>query len=169
VLQYGTATTLPAAGVAFEGVFPGASVPGAVVYLGFPFETITTKSSRDTLMRRVFQFFDLLTGTGPMRDDGAYPDGFWLEQNYPNPFNPTTVIRFEIPGTRGQELGASDVRLVVYDLLGREVATLVNEALPAGKYHVDVDGSRFAGSSGVYFYRLEAGPYVQQRKMIFLK
>ena len=177
VLQYGTATTLPAAGVAFEGVFPGASVPGAVVYLGFPFETITIKSSRDTLVRRVFQFFDLLTSTGPMRDDGAYPDGFWLEQNYPNPFNPTTVIRFEIPGTRGHqpasglagELEASDVRLVVYDLLGREVATLVNEALPAGKYHVDVDGSRFAGSSGVYFYRLEAGPYVQQRKMIFLK
>ena len=91
---------------------------------------------------------------------GAIPGEFRLEQNYPNPFNPRTGVRFQVSGV-------SDVRLTVYDLLGREVAVLVNERKPAGTYTVQFDGSALA--SGVYFYRLTAGEFVQSRKMILLK
>ncbi len=88
------------------------------------------------------------------------PVTFSLSQNYPNPFNPTTGVRFQVPG-------ASDVKLVVYDILGREVATLVNERKAAGRYEVKFDGSGLA--SGVYIYRLTAGSFVQTRKMILLR
>ncbi len=88
------------------------------------------------------------------------PTRFSLNQNYPNPFNPTTVIRYQLPA-------ASTVRLSLYDLLGREVASLVNEQKPAGTYEVRFDGSGFA--SGIYLYRLTAGTYVESRKMILMK
>ena len=95
-------------------------------------------------------------------DDGprALPQEFTLEQNYPNPFNPTTTISYSIPK-------ASDVQLVVYDVLGREVMSLVNEKKEAGSYHVNFDGMNV--SSGVYFYRLKAGDHVQTQKMMLLK
>ncbi|MDE3059339.1 MAG: T9SS type A sorting domain-containing protein, partial [Bacteroidota bacterium] len=84
---------------------------------------------------------------------GNLPSLYSLSQNYPNPFNPTTTIRFAIPvSPRGQ---AEFVSLKVYDLLGREVATLVNEVKKAGSYTVTFDGSKLA--SGVYFYRMKAG------------
>ncbi len=85
---------------------------------------------------------------------------FSLDQNYPNPFNPRTGIRFQVSGT-------VDVKLAVYDLLGREVAVLVNEKKQAGSYEVSLDGSRL--SSGAYFYRLVAGNFVQTRKALLLK
>ena len=88
------------------------------------------------------------------------PTRFELEQNYPNPFNPTTVIS-------GQWPVASVVRLVVYDLLGREVAVLANGPYPAGKYTFKFDGSRLA--SGVYFYRLTAGSYTNTRSMLLVR
>lgn len=83
-----------------------------------------------------------------------------LAQNYPNPFNPTTTISYTIP-----EDGM--VTLKVYDVLGREVATLVNEAQKVGRYEVNFDASRLA--SGVYFYRLAAGSHVITKKMLMLK
>ena len=98
------------------------------------------------------------------------PERFELEQNYPNPFNPTTGIRYSIPsptGRDGQVTGNSNVRLVVYDLLGREVAVLVNGRMAAGTHEVRFDASRLA--SGVYFYRLTAGSYTATKSMIFLK
>ncbi len=161
-LHYGTTPSLPAAGVAFKGLFPGGAVPGAAAYFGFPFETITTKASRDTLMRRVFQFFGLLTSTGSTLDEAGRPLTFELEQNYPNPFNPTTTIRFTIPS--GMYDHAS---LRVYDLLGREVATLVNERKNPGSYQIAFDATGLP--SGVYFYRLGWGPFVQQRTMVLIK
>jgi len=88
------------------------------------------------------------------------PARFSLEQNYPNPFNPKTGVRFQVPGV-------SDVKLTVFDLLGREVAVLVNERKAAGSYEVGFDGSGLA--SGVYMYRLTAGSFVQSKKMILLK
>jgi hypothetical protein len=88
------------------------------------------------------------------------PTTYELSQNYPNPFNPTTGVRFQVPGV-------SDVKLIVYDILGREVATLVNERKAAGRYEVRFDASGLA--SGVYIYRLTAGSFVQTRKMILLK
>ena len=85
---------------------------------------------------------------------------FYLGQNYPNPFNPSTTIRFRIA-----ESGL--VSLKVFDILGREVATLVNEVKPAGNYEVEFDGGELA--SGIYFYRLKAGGFTQTRKAILLK
>lgn len=88
------------------------------------------------------------------------PEHFALSQNYPNPFNPTTVIRYRLSS-------AGKVTLRVYDMLGREVATLVNRREGPGTYDVRFDGSRFA--SGVYFYRIKAGKYRSVRKMLLLK
>ncbi|MCL5020335.1 MAG: T9SS type A sorting domain-containing protein [Bacteroidetes bacterium] len=85
---------------------------------------------------------------------------FTLNQNYPNPFNPTTVISYSIPK-------AVHVSLKIYDVLGREVETLVNDNQNVGRYEVQFDGRRFA--SGVYFYRLVAGSHVITKKMLMLK
>ncbi len=85
---------------------------------------------------------------------------FALFQNYPNPFNPKTGVRFEVPGV-------SDVRLSVYDILGREVAVLVNEKKLPGTYEVSFDGSTL--TSGVYYCRLTAGSFAQTRAMMLLK
>ncbi len=85
---------------------------------------------------------------------------FNLEQNYPNPFNPSTSIRYSIPKT-------SLVTLKVYDVLGREVAALVNEEKPIGTYQVNLDASSLA--SGIYFYKIQAGSFISTKKMILLK
>ncbi len=85
---------------------------------------------------------------------------FVLEQNYPNPFNPKTVVSSRLSV-------ASYVKLVVYNLLGQEVAVLVNERRTAGYYLDTFDASGLA--SGVYIYRLTAGSYVESRRMILLK
>jgi hypothetical protein len=88
-----------------------------------------------------------------------------LSQNYPNPFNPQTKIKFDIPANvKGQ---TTNVKLVIYDLLGREVATLVNEELKPGSYEADWDGSNF--SSGVYFYKIIAGDFFETKKMVLMK
>lgn len=88
------------------------------------------------------------------------PQQFELAQNYPNPFNPTTTIRFTIPQSE-------DVRLEVFDVLGRKVATLVSERLAAGSYMAQFNAS--ALSSGVYFYRLRAGSFSESKKMMLIK
>jgi hypothetical protein len=93
------------------------------------------------------------------------PKVFALYQNYPNPFNPGTKIKFDIP--QNAESQGSKVRLTIYDVLGREKAVPVNEMLVPGSYEIDIDGSNFA--SGIYFYRLEAGEYVNEMKMVLLK
>ncbi len=99
-----------------------------------------------------------VTAVEPARQ--TMPASFGLEQNYPNPFNPTTVIR-------AQWKADSWVRLVVYDMLGREVATLANGHYPAGAYTFTFDGARLA--SGVYFYRLTAGNYTTTKSMVLEK
>ena len=87
-----------------------------------------------------------------------YP--FYLIQNYPNPFNPTTIIKYQIPELR-------NVRLTVYDVLGREVQTLVNEEKQAGNYEVEFDGTGLP--SGVYFYKIESGNFSDTKKIVLLK
>ncbi len=89
-----------------------------------------------------------------------FPARFLLEQNFPNPFNPSTVISYQLPAD-------SFVSLKVYDINGREIAALVNEEQPAGKYSVQFSASNLAG--GVYFYRLTAGNFSQTKKFIVLK
>ena len=94
----------------------------------------------------------------------ALPQQFVLSQNYPNPFNPSTTIEFSIPKQ-------SFVTLKVYDLLGREVATLVNKELQAGSFKTQFDASsaRAGLASGVYLYRLNAGGFVQTKKLMLMK
>ncbi|MFZ4591263.1 MAG: T9SS type A sorting domain-containing protein [Ignavibacteria bacterium] len=100
------------------------------------------------------------------------PSAFSLSQNYPNPFNPTTVIRFQLSVdskslSSPHGLGGDLVQLKVYDIMGREVATLVNEQLAPGTYETTFDGS--ALSSGTYFYKLTSGNFTQTKKLTLLK
>ena len=88
------------------------------------------------------------------------PDDYKLFQNYPNPFNPLTTIGFQCSEFK-------EVSLKVYDILGREIAVLVNEPLAPGMYEVKFDGSRI--SSGMYFYRLHTNNYTETKKMSLLK
>jgi len=88
------------------------------------------------------------------------PTSYELEQNYPNPFNPSTTIAFALPKP-------SEVTLKIFDASGREVATLVEGKLPAGRHEVVLDASPF--SSGVYFYRLQAEEFSQTRRLMLVK
>lgn len=99
--------------------------------------------------------------------DNINPAVFSLYQNYPNPFNPSTKIKFSIPTVETGHASSLQVTLKVYDILGKEIAMLVNEEKTAGNFEVIFNGNRF--SSGIYFYRLQAGGYSQTRKMILLK
>ncbi len=95
------------------------------------------------------------------------PTKYSLEQNYPNPFNPTTTIKYSIPNVGTAHELSLQTRLIVYDILGREVATLVNKAQAPGNYSVQFDASKL--SSGIYFYRLSAGKFIETKKMILMK
>jgi photosystem II stability/assembly factor-like uncharacterized protein len=127
---------------------------------------------------------EAITSVAP--DESAVPSHDVLEQNYPNPFNPITTIKYTVAGTSGlsgsahcgaatlgpagagpEVLGASNVELAVYDILGREVAILVNEVKRPGTYAVEFDGSGL--SSGIYFYRMTAGKVILTRKLVLLK
>jgi hypothetical protein len=90
----------------------------------------------------------------------AIPTSFKLEQNYPNPFNPTTNIKIDVPKP-------SDVKVIVYDMLGREVETLVNEHLSAGSYKLNWNAVKY--SSGIYFYRIISKDFTDTKKMILVK
>jgi hypothetical protein len=92
---------------------------------------------------------------------------FALNQNYPNPFNPSTRIKYTVGGTGISGLGTSKTSLIVYDMLGREVAVLVNEQKAPGSYQVQFDGSGLA--SGVYIYRLTAGSFTDTKRMVLMK
>jgi hypothetical protein len=109
------------------------------------------------------RFITLVTDISRAQD---VPHEFSLSQNYPNPFNPTTVIRYTLPGIGSQGPGVN-VKLIVYDVLGRVVATLVDEKQMPGEFEVTLDGSEL--SSGVYIYRLQAEGYVQSKKLLLLK
>ena len=93
-------------------------------------------------------------------DSISIPDKFELSQNYPNPFNPSTIIRYQLPM-------AGHISLKVYDVLGNEVATLVNEDKPTGSYKVEFDASNL--SSGIYFYKIQAENFIETKKMLLLK
>ena len=109
-----------------------------------------------------YSFREFVTGVDAEAE--GLPTVFRLEQNYPNPFNPGTAVRYQVPSV-------SEVSLVVFDVLGREVATLAKGRLSPGRYVATFDASRLA--SGVYFYRLEArsesGPFLDVKKMMLVK
>ena len=111
---------------------------------------------------------DAAGGVNPIRDVQALdmkPREFGLDQNYPNPFNPTTQIAYRLPED-------SRVRLVVYNILGQQVRTLVNGLVPAGAYSIAWDGRDEVGrqtASGIYLYRLDAGKFSAIKRMTLLK
>jgi Secretion system C-terminal sorting domain len=98
--------------------------------------------------------------TGIKKINNSSPTRFELSQNYPNPFNPTTTIRYQLPNN-------NLVTLKVYDVLGKELRTLVNEVQNIGSYEVTFDGNGL--SSGIYFYRLVAGTYSETKKLVLMK
>lgn len=98
--------------------------------------------------------------SGGKESGSVIPKEYALLQNYPNPFNPETSIKFDIPDL-------SNVKLSVYDITGREVSVLVNEKLEPGSYSYKWNGAQFA--SGIYFFRVQAGSFIQTRKMALIK
>ncbi len=104
-------------------------------------------------------FDALVTGVGD-KQISEQPRLFRLDQNFPNPFNPTTFIRFSVPN-------ASVVTLKVFDIVGNEIATLVNERKSPGNYVVEFNGANLA--SGIYLYRLEATNFSNTKKLLLLK
>ncbi|MCB0732916.1 MAG: T9SS type A sorting domain-containing protein, partial [Ignavibacteriae bacterium] len=112
--------------------------------------------------------------------DNSIKKEFTLSQNYPNPFNPSTTIEYTIPSASVILSEAKNIKdfssrapqndnmkLIVYDVLGREVATLVNQHQKPGNYSIQFDGSNLA--SGIYYYQLKIGSFIQTKKMILLK
>ena len=95
------------------------------------------------------------------------PTNFLLMQNYPNPFNPSTTIKYTIPSVSLSAIEGIRVQLKVYDILGNEVATLLDEYREAGKYEVEFKAAKL--SSGIYFYKLSAGSFTETKKMILLR
>jgi hypothetical protein len=126
------------------------------------FNTISFTNNSKQLYKNInfkFTTIEQLSGdNSPLLKE--VPQKYILSQNFPNPFNPTTNIRFEIPRTLL-------VKLIVYDNLGREVATLVNEKLNAGSYEFEWNASEYP--SGVYFYKLITDSFVETKKMVLLK
>lgn len=130
-----------------------------VVYFGFAFEQLNDPAIPDTLVRRAVQWLTegiVLDNS----DKGGIVTSYSLDQNYPNPFNPATTISYSIPEE-------SQVSLKIYDVMGSEVAELVNGRQLAGIYNANFDASSLA--SGTYFYKLTAGNFVSVKKMVLLK
>jgi hypothetical protein len=113
---------------------------------------------------KITMTFNLNTG---INNNKNIPTEYLLYQNYPNPFNPTTTIKYSIPASLNPSKGGAFVSLKIYDILGRETATLVNEEKAPGNYEAKFNGSKL--TSGIYFYRMQAGNYVDTKKLIVIK
>lgn len=159
ILKYNAQST---AGIAFTGNFNNSSNSGQLVYIAIPFETINLAADRTNVMTAALKYFGFIQTS--IDDDFTYlPIYNKLNQNYPNPFNPSTKISYEL-------YQRQNVLLKVYDLLGREVHTLVNEVQNPGKYEITFDTSNLGGlSSGIYFYKLLTESYSEVKKMVLLR
>ncbi len=123
-----------------------------------PFNFTTTQLRGCMINGQVYG--DTVRYVGVNNISNEIPKHFSLSQNYPNPFNPTTNIKFQIPKS-------GFVKLIIFDVLGKEVQTLVNEQLSAGTYNADFEGSSLP--SGVYYYKLETVSFTQTKKMVLIK
>ncbi|NOS84166.1 MAG: T9SS type A sorting domain-containing protein [Ignavibacteria bacterium] len=116
--------------------------------------------SSDGVWRRPLSEF-----TGIKNISVQIPNDYYLDQNYPNPFNPVTKIKFDIPSS--VETSRWDVLITIHDVLGKEIAILVNQQLQPGTYEADWDASAYP--SGVYYYKLESGGFSETKKMVLIK
>ncbi len=152
------------AGVSYEGVFPGGNSTGRVVFFGFPFETIYPEKVRSEIMLKLLKFFNAEVSSYSEKNENVIRE-FNLSQNYPNPFNPSTTIRYSIPKT-------VNVKISVFDLLGREISILTDEEKSPGNYSIIIDSNSLNGkklASGIYFYTIQAGNFKETKKMVLLK
>ena len=104
-------------------------------------------------------------GLSQIENEASMPGSYYLLQNYPNPFNPTTTLRYDLPEN-------SHVTITIYDMLGRKVKTLINATQDAGYRSIIWDASGNNGervSAGIYLYQIQAGEYMQTKKMVLLK
>jgi hypothetical protein len=147
------------AATAFTGTFPSGTSAGAVVFLGIPFETIHSQANRDALMTKVLNYFGIVTSVIE-RSSASVPEHYTLEQNYPNPFNPSTTFRFSVARQ-------GPVTLKIYDLLGKEVASVVNADFSPGQYSVQWNAAGL--SSGMYLYRLQGNNFSAAKKFVLTK
>jgi len=146
-----------------------------LVFFDFCYEAVENSSSRydtrDTVLFNILNFFgNMMTEVSDEVDDRLLPTYFSLDQNYPNPFNPATTIKYTIHNIPGKYSGQTTLK--IFDILGREIRTLIDEKQPPGNYTVKWDGTDSRGrraASGVYFYRLKQGDDSASKKMILLK
>ncbi len=138
------------------------------VFLGNDFNSLSIKVESNQTGKVVADAFRLIYN-GPILSvkNKNLPTGFILYQNYPNPFNPTTTIKYTIANAKTLHSTSQRVQLKIYDVLGREVTTLVNKEQSPGIYQVQFDGSNLA--SGVYLYRLNVGNQSQTKRMLLIK
>ena len=159
VLNYRNVTSHKIAGIKYEGIVGNGSQPAKIIYMGFPFETIYPEQTRNEMMNEILDY--LYSEVSAIRNDySELPAEFVLFQNYPNPFNPNTSIEYLVPSS---EL----VNLKIFDILGNEISTLVNEVKQAGKYSITFNAADLP--SGLYVYRIQAGDFNQSKKMLLLK
>ncbi|MBE0569984.1 MAG: T9SS type A sorting domain-containing protein [Ignavibacteriaceae bacterium] len=153
-------------GVGSAGPFTLVKNQEVEVLIGYEIDRSTTPLGGITAVRAISDavqdFYENNFGYPivSVEDEPPVVSNFKLEQNYPNPFNPSTVISYQLPVT-------GDVILKVYDVLGNEIATLVNEEKQPGVYEVEFDASSLA--SGMYLYKLQAGSFTNTKKMILMK
>ncbi len=170
--------------VALAGAADFISGSGTLIYIRF--KVLSSANKGDTAVIH-FQNVLLNEFVPPIVKDGIFritptsvheeqnlnlPKGFNLGQNFPNPFNPTTTIPFRVDGSRSMVDGPFRTTLIIYNLLGQKVNSLVDETLKPGTYAAVWDGKNDAGQkvpSGVYFYRLKAGSSSETRKMVLMR
>jgi M6 family metalloprotease-like protein len=133
-----------------------------IFFLGFGFESMNNNGSSLTREKFAANLNNWFNSVSAVRPDNIAEKTFKLYDNYPNPFNPSTVIQFAVP-SQGK------VSLVIYDVLGNQIATLVNGVKEAGTYQAVFDPSRYQLASGIYFYRLEANGVKLAKKMMYMK
>ena len=156
------------AGLSFSGNY-------RLVFFDFCYEAVENNSAsydkRDTVLFNILNFFgNITTEVAEEPEYNLMPVGFTLEQNFPNPFNPTTRIQYSIASVPG--VSAAHVKLEIFNILGQEIRTLVDDNQSVGTYSVEWDGLDSRGcqaGSGIYFYRLKKGSESISKKMILLK
>lgn len=154
------------AGVQYQGTIDTGTDIARTIMLGFPCESIYTPAQTDSFMLRAMTFFRILGSTGVAESGTGTALSFRLGQNYPNPFNPETSIQYILDRT-------SHVSFIIYDVLGRQVRTLVNTRQTAGSHRVVWDGRSDYGEtvrSGIYFYQIKADDRLSaMRKMVLIR
>jgi len=157
------------AAIQYKGTFGASAKPGKLVYFGFPFETIYPEQSRNQIMERVVNFFDMTTSVEETEfAEASNPTEYQLFQNYPNPFNATTTIRYQLPHL----MNPQRVNLTIYNLVGERIKILVNENQTGGLYTVHWDGKDEKGmpvTTGMYLYQLRIYNVKITRRLLLIE